>query len=90
MKKLTAKTFKYTHYMTLEEWKQWKENFDKSPKYLRNKGEETVKGYLNIREDSFVSIILGGFNWFDTPQGHDYWYKISGRTSPINQKICKK
>lgn len=87
MAKLTAKNFKYTHYMTLKEWIQWKKNFD-NYKELTNR----PKKYKDILSyDSFHTIINQSFHWDKTPQGIDYWYEISNRTSPINQKKpCKK
>jgi hypothetical protein len=88
MAKLTAKNFKYTHYMTLEEWKQWKENFDNQPD---NKGRK-YKDVL-FKYDNFWHIIADSFFWSTTPkvQGGEYWAKIANRTSPINQnKPCKK
>ena len=87
MAKLTAKTFKYTHYMTLEEWKQWKENFDNcKEQYL------SVKEYFNqYWTKSFCSFIQGSFVWSQTPQQGECWSKIANRRKPINQKKpCKK
>lgn len=88
MKKLTAKNFKYTHYMTLEEWKQWKENFDAHNKKWNS--IRTTKTFISDRVGSFKMIIDDAFSWHQTPQKSDYWKEIYGRTSPINQKICKK
>ena len=89
MAKLTAKTFKYTHYMTLEEWKQWKENFDNF-KHRFDK-YQSIKEFLEERRGSFKMIIDNAFTWRKTPQGFKYWDEIYSRTSPINQKKpCKK
>ena len=81
---MTAQEFKYTNYMTLKEWKQFKVNYDK---YWE---DNPIKDYL-IRKnlDSFARFISCAFPWKITPEGIEYWKKISLRTEPLNLTKCK-
>ena len=77
---MTAEEFKYTNYMTLEEWKQFKENYynDEDSK------DEPIKIFLErMNNDSFYNLINISFTWWNTPQHHTYWEMISKRTEPV-------
>lgn len=76
---MTPKDFKYTHYMTLKEWEEWEVNFTK-----HYKGTDISKDYMLDNERNFERIISASFLWKSTPQGFDYWNKISQRTKPVN------
>ena len=82
---MTAQEFKYTNYMTLEEWKKFKVNYEKYWGIDR-----TIKDYLIMKNsDSFSGFMSGAFNWSVTPELHTYWWKISNRTEPLNLTKCK-
>ena len=80
---MTAEEFKYTNYMTLEEWKQFKVNYENAK---QNKNT-TIKSFLERGNyKSFSSFISTAFFWEETPQSHPYWWRISDRTKPLKTK----
>lgn len=76
---MKAEDFKYTYYMTLEEWKKWKVNFDN-----HYKGEINTKDILDS-DRNFERIINSSFVLSKTPEGREYWTEISLRTKPVKQ-----
>ncbi len=82
---MTPKEFPYTDWMTLKEWKQFKQNYE------NEEGAINIKEFLlnivslNIR---FETMIAAAFTWGDTAQGGKYWYTISNRAGI--QESCKK
>jgi len=50
---------------------QWKKNFNKCY-------PERKKDYVSICDyDLFSNFIFASFIWMDTPEGNDFWRKIS-------------
>ena len=83
---MTAQEFRYTNYMTLKEWKQFKVNYEN----YRYNIHKSIKGFLERGNNkSFLLLVDFAFNWEETPEGHVYWWKISNRTEPLNLKSCK-
>jgi hypothetical protein len=72
--------YPYTNYMTLKEWKKFVKNYKK---YWGD--QRPVKQHL-LGPRSFCELITrGAFVWRFTPEGHEYWNKISKRTKPMKQ-----
>ncbi len=78
---MKATDFKYLHYMTLKEWKQFVKNYD--PEYFGTEGMD-IKTYINSANNySFMCFIMNAFQWNKSPQDWDYWDNISYRTKPV-------
>jgi hypothetical protein len=57
-----------------KEQKEFLKNLNNSPRFKGN----GIK-YLQQERDDFKSFTLAGFLWAVTPQGEEYWRKISSR-----------
>lgn len=40
--------------------------------------------YLASEYDSLFDFVSNGFVWVDTPEGNDYWFRISTRTTQVD------
>lgn len=78
---MTAEEFKYTNYMTLEEWKKFVSNYKEQKRY----DNCSIKELLEHCQNSEMSFrgLLNSIVWFNTTEGISYWSKISNRTKQI-------
>ncbi len=86
------KGYEYVHYMTLEEWKLWADNYDSvfdSHIFEAKYREKTIKEYLLINFDDFETFMDFSFSYKNSPQGFDYWCPISERKCPISNSVEK-
>ena len=83
---MTAQEFRYTHYMTLKEWKQFKKNYENDGDNKNISIKEYIEFYNNSSFGLFISL---AFEWKNTPEGYEYWDNIYYRTEPLNFKSCK-
>jgi hypothetical protein len=70
--------------MTLKEWKQFVENYNKHNEVIGS--SLSINDYLLYYETvSFYDFIEDAYTWADTPkkQGYKYWEKIANRTKPV-------
>ncbi len=79
MKKNKIIKYRHTHCMTLKEWKEFVDNFNKlrgnSSFYIFNI-QYSIKEYLLKYEYSFMDLMLDAFEWEKSPQGEDYWFDM--------------
>ena len=76
---MTAQEFKYTNFMTLEEWKEWKKEFES----FWGKDCSTKSFFIKRKDYSFFRLINSSFLLRGTDKGYYYWDKISQRTKPV-------
>ncbi len=74
---MKATDFKYLHYMTLKEWKQFVKNYHH---YM------TIKNHIIYCEENqldFHWFVSNAFYWDGSLQNHAYWSEIAYRTKPV-------
>ena len=69
----------YNTYLTREERLKFRDNFLNSGKPYRQ-----FDFYLTSEYNSSFEFISSGFTWADTPEGRDYWFDISRRTTQVD------
>ena len=67
----------YSEYMTLKEWKRWKNNTSKI--------KEKISYVLKKDYNSFEIFIKCSFVWTYSKEGHNYWEKIAERKEPLTK-----
>lgn len=77
-------TYKYPHTdkMNLKEWKKFANNFNlwfANTNFYGVKFSSIKEFLLHYSKDDFGTIIVEAFSWEKTPEGYDYWKKISHR-----------
>lgn len=71
--------------MTLEEFKSYltKEEFEKFVVNYNNYPHNDITVEKHISRYLFVLLIGSSFDWDESPEGWDYWDKISLRMEPL-------
>lgn len=71
------KGYEYANYMTLKEWKQWRNNMVKR--------ERDISNVLKKIYVSFWMFISSYFLWKHSKEGYNYWEKIAERKEPLTK-----
>jgi len=69
----------YNTYLTREERLKFRNNYlnhDNTPRQF--------DFYLASEYNNSFEFISSSFNWADTPEGNDYWFRISTRTTQVD------
>ena len=74
-------THYYNTYLTREERFKFRYNF---LNYGKTPGQFDF--YLASEFNSSFEFISNGFMWSETPEGNDYWFHISNRTTQVDKK----
>ena len=69
----------YNTYLTREERIKFRDNYLNS-----GKTPGQFDFYLVSIYDSLFEFISSSFTWADTPEGNDYWFDISRRTTQVD------
>jgi len=71
-------THYYNTYLTREERLKFRDNFLNFGKTPRQ-----FDFYLASVYDCLFDFVSASFTWVDTPEGNDYWFYISNRTTQV-------
>lgn len=70
----------YYEQLTKEQKKQWDNNVKEQHE------DDQAKKLLETEYPSFKVFISTSFTWYKTPEGTNYWYRISNMAPPSHQE----